>query len=692
MAAGNLVFGDGGLRLHGWLATLDMQSPVQNVRAFLGNDQVADSPANGSAPIVRSLGYGARSFVLDLPLSLADGGSHSIRVLDPIGQPLPGSPVTVCCFASGAKTLLESSDSNHSALLASLVDGYERNLPRSIGISHYEVWAKCFESSAEAQGTASTPLTSRRPAGRFAFVVSGARDEAAFDLTSERLRIQAGVSVKTYMTGGKVKPPLTFEQVLLQALASSSEFLACVRSGDVLPVDAARNACIAFADTQVQLVYTDSVQGNQPWFKPAWNPEYAIGSDYPLELLIARTELVKQLIKAEGVPSNAAELSWRLLTSQWVDAGRTIAHVPRVLYEFRSPLSAVERECRALAAKAALARIEPRARLVVDANLRLNVSFQPRRLQRNLTKSAQGKVVSIIIPTRDHVELLERCIGSLQKFTEWPNLEIMVIDNDSAQAKTHAYFRKIAKQGVTVLHHAGPFNFAAMNNRAVDAARGEIVGMMNNDIEALHVGWLQEIMGHLLISTVGAVGAKLLWPNGMVQHGGVLLGMGNVAGHFGNLLSDADWGDHGRNQLVQQVSGVTAACLFLRKKDYLSVGGMNEHDFPVAFNDVDLCLKLRQLGKTIVWTPYARLLHAESASRGNEDTPQKKARAQREIERLRNRWAHILLRDPAYHPSLNLDGLSQAFSGLALPPRDRSPRLAGLVAASANFSEQNFNE
>jgi GT2 family glycosyltransferase len=262
--------------------------------------------------------------------------------------------------------------------------------------------------------------------------------------------------------------------------------------------------------------------------------------------------------------------------------------------------------------------------------------------------------------------------------TDWPALEIIVIDNGSSEAATKTYFRKIAKRGIRVLPMPGPFNYADLNNRAVEAASGDIVGLINNDIEALHAGWLDELVGQLLRPGVGAVGAKLLWPNGMVQHGGVLLGVGNVAGHYGNRLADADWGDHGRNQLVQQVSGVTAACLLLRKADYLAVGGMDTHAFPVAFNDVDLCLKLRRAGKAIVWTPHARLLHAESASRGHEDTPQKRARSQREIDLLRQRWGAVLLRDPAYHPSLNLDSHSHAFGGLALPPRPRTPRLGKL--------------
>ena len=336
-------------------------------------------------------------------------------------------------------------------------------------------------------------------------------------------------------------------------------------------------------------------------------------------------------------------------------------------------------ECqeRNLAARAALARVEPGSGLqAIESGVPEKIAFDTavRRLCRSV-----GKVrprVSLIIPTRDQATMLQACIDSLMQWTQWPGLEIIVVDNDSCEAKTRTCFRKLEKQGIRVLAMPGSFNFARLNNRAVAEASGEIVGLINNDIQALHAGWLDEMLGHLLQEGVGAVGAKLLWPNGMVQHGGVVLGIGNVAGHYGNLLHDDDWGDHARNRVALQVSGVTAACLLLRKTDYVALGGMDETAFPVAFNDVDLCLRLRAMGKAIVWTPHARLLHAESASRGKEDTPQKKARARREVEQLRSRWGAQLLQDPFYHPCLSLDVHSHPFGGLALPPRNRAPRSA----------------
>jgi GT2 family glycosyltransferase len=344
----------------------------------------------------------------------------------------------------------------------------------------------------------------------------------------------------------------------------------------------------------------------------------------------------------------------------------------------KTPPSAQELAQRDEAARRALRAIEPQTTLECSAFLSPDAQFRPRRLVRTLSPAERKQRVSLIIPTRDRVELLQRCVDSLRQFTHWPGLEIIVVDNDSAEPATHRYLRSLAQQGVHVLPHAGAFNFAAMNNEAVGAARGDIIGLINNDIEALHEGWLDEIVGQLLRPGIGVVGAKLLWPNGMVQHGGVVLGMGNGASHFGNRLADGDWGDHGRNQLLQQVSAVTAACLFLRRADWLAVGGMDALAFPVNFNDVDLCLKMRARGRAVVWTPHARLLHAESASRGKDEAPQLRARLMREIDNFRTRWGANLLRDPAYHPSLNLDPHSHPFGGLAIPPRDRAARTGTL--------------
>lgn len=666
------VFSDGALRLHGWAIDTLNEKRALTVRAFVGQEQIAETSANLVHPTLRSFDVGAHGFSLNLPLELADGRAHQVRVVDENGNPLNGSPITVCCYATGCNALLHS-ESN--GLLTDVIDAYERHLPRSLSMEHYRQWSALFETAGAPPEKAVSPL-------RVGLIITGENDPAALERTMASLTQQAGVNVQLvqlFAPRAKGKKTRPFRMLLQLALDAQCDVIGCVRAGDTLPAHALACALEGFDLPHAQLVYTDSERMGEPWFKPAWNPEYALSSDYPLELMLTRSSVLLAHAANNYMPEDQASLSWNMLAALWAQGAQAIVHVPRVLYQFNSVLSAGEQQARSEAARHALQAMEPTASLTLEPGMPANALFQPRRLQRTLSKRDKNKTVSLIIPTRDRVELLERCISSIQQLTKWANLEIIVIDNDSTQPKTKAYFRKIAKQGVKILHVPGAFNFAALNNRAVEAASGEIVGLINNDIEALHDGWLDEIVSHLLRPGVGAVGAKLLWPNGMVQHGGVLLGVGNVAGHFGNRLADADWGDHGRNQLVQQVSAATAACLFLRKCDYLAVGGMDPSAFPVAFNDVDLCLKLRKQGKTIIWTPHARMLHAESASRGHEDTPQKRARAQREVDQLRQRWGAVLLRDPAYHPSLNLDAHSHAFGGLALPPRDRKPRLAGLI-------------
>lgn len=646
------VIGDGGLRLHGWAFDPVVPQQAITVRAFIGHQQLAQCRADMIHPSLRAYVEGAHAFDLMLPASLADGQVHSVRVVDEQGRQLNGSPLTVCCLPSGLQELVPDGDT----LLGRIADIYERHLPRSLDLQTYDDWSLHFDQPKA--GVA-------KPGLKAGILITGTPDAAAMAHTAASLDHQ-GVALQRFSGA-------PFPQMLRQALDAGCDVIACVRAGDTLAPAALQYALDGFALPAAQVVYTDSIAQGKPWFKPAWNADYAFATDYPLELLLVRSELIRDL----PTPMDQASLAWSAIAAVGSDSARAVVHVPRVLYRFGTPLTKAEIVSRDAAAAAALRALEPLSSLV-PLDLVAKVPHAARRLQAALPSAARELTVSLVIPTRDHAGLLKRCIDTIRAFTPWPSLEIIVIDNGSVEQETLAYFAQLAREGVRVLPMPGPFNYADLNNRAIAQATGDIVGLINNDIEALHEGWLDEIVAQLLRPGVGAVGAKLLWPNGMVQHGGVLLGVGNVAGHFGNRLADADWGDHGRNQVVQQVSGCTAACLFLRRKDYIDLGGMDAQAFPVAFNDVDLCLKVRAAGKAIVWTPFAKLLHAESASRGHEDTPQKKARAQREVDELRRRWGAVLLRDPAYHPSLNLDPYSNAFGGLAFPPRPRDPRTGDL--------------
>jgi GT2 family glycosyltransferase len=234
------------------------------------------------------------------------------------------------------------------------------------------------------------------------------------------------------------------------------------------------------------------------------------------------------------------------------------------------------------------------------------------------------------------------------------------------------FLAAIDGRSARVLRVPGPFNFARLNNIAVHGARGEFVCLLNNDIESSEDKWLDEMLSRCSEPDVGAVGALLAWPSGVVQHGGVVIGSNLAASHaFKDRVRD-DPGYTDLLRVAHQCSAVTAACMLTRRADYEHVGGFDEINFPINFNDVDYCLKLRALGKRIVFTPHAQLLHLESASRGQDRGTDRAARFERELRILRARWLHVLIEDPFYSPLLSLD--SVPFSALAWPPRTFAPR------------------
>src|SRR5690606_3476022 len=229
---------------------------------------------------------------------------------------------------------------------------------------------------------------------------------------------------------------------------------------------------------------------------------------------------------------------------------------------------------------------------------------------------------------------------------------------------------------VRVIDYPGPFNYSAINNFAVREAEGEVIGLLNNDVEVINGDWLEELVSHALRPGIGAVGAMLYYPMNTVQHAGVVLGLGGVAGHPFKEFPRNDQGQKNRLRLVQNYSAVTGACLFVLKERFLEVRGLDEASLPVAFNDVDLCCKLLSAGYRNVWTPFAELYHHESATRGIEDTPEKQARFQGEIETMMTRWPDLLAHDPAYNPNLTLVG--EDFSTAYLP-RLKKPWLTPAV-------------
>jgi GT2 family glycosyltransferase len=279
--------------------------------------------------------------------------------------------------------------------------------------------------------------------------------------------------------------------------------------------------------------------------------------------------------------------------------------------------------------------------------------------------------VSIVIPTRDGHDLLRRCIESVRRRSSYPRYEIMVVDNQSSDPAALAYLDELSRTpGVAVLRHDQPFNFSALNNFAALKARGEVLCLLNNDTEVISPDWLEEMVGHLGQKQVGVVGAKLYYPDGQVQHGGDVVGVGGCANHLHSMLGRDEPGYCSRAILAQDLSAVTGACMATWCDLYLKLGGLNEQDLPVAFNDVDYCLRVRAAGWRVVWTPHAELYHHESVSRGRDRTPEQRRRAAREVKYMRRRWKQYMNHDPAYNPNLSQEraDFSLSHAPMTTPP------------------------
>jgi O-antigen biosynthesis protein len=430
------------------------------------------------------------------------------------------------------------------------------------------------------------------------------------------------------------------------------------------------------ASPETELLYSDEdkidLNGRRydPYFKPDWNPDLFYAQNYLNHLCVYRRSGVLALGGfREGLEgSQDYDLALRLI--EHVPASR-IRHVARVLYHWRAAEGSTARTASAkpLAhARSLKALREHFARLGVEAEVSSTLGIYHRV---RWPLPAEPPLVSLIIPTRNGVDMLRRCVEGIRHRTAYARWELIIIDNGSDEKETLDYLGQLASDSrIRVVEEDRPFNYASLNNRAATLARGSILGFLNNDLAVIGSDWLTEMVSQSLRDGIGAVGARLLYPDGLVQHAGVVLGIGGVAGHLHRFARRDDGGHFGRAQLVQDFSAVTAACMLVPKPVFEMVGGFDATNLPVAFNDVDLCLRIADKGYRIVWTPHATLYHFESASRGYEDTPQKRARFRSECGYMRARWGDRLLNDPCFNPNLSLDSELPA---LAFPPRVPSP-------------------
>jgi GT2 family glycosyltransferase len=292
-----------------------------------------------------------------------------------------------------------------------------------------------------------------------------------------------------------------------------------------------------------------------------------------------------------------------------------------------------------------------------------------------VTRESNQFRVSIIISTRNQEEQLQHCITSILTVVKTLGAELIIVDGDSADPDALEQHAEIDGTCSRVLRVPGPFNLARSNNRAAEVATGDVICLLGNGIRARNGDWLEDMLGRIVEKDVGAVGALLLWPSGVVQHGGIVLGPGfSAAPAFNDRMVD-DCGYGGLLSVAHECSAVTAACLVTRRSDYLQVGGMDELRFPMNFSDIDYCLKLRALGKRTVFTPHAQLVHLKQICQGSSLQLERTSRFERELQNLRAKWGSVLSADPYYNPVLSLDPVP--FSALAWPVRSTEPRTNG---------------
>lgn len=445
---------------------------------------------------------------------------------------------------------------------------------------------------------------------------------------------------------------------------STGAWVALLDHDDVLRSDSLAELALEIAaHPDAQLIYSDEDKLNDqglrydPYFKPDYSRELFRSQNYFNHLTAHRAENIRAVggwrKGFEG--SQDYDLSLRIL--EIVDPS-TVRHIPKVLYHWRAAKGSVaagagEKSYPYAAGTRALQEHVDRVGLPATIEEAPDTPFYRLRL----AAPNPEPLVSLIIPAKDKVKLTRGCITSILEKTTYANFEILLIDNGSTEPETRAYNAKIAQHPkVRVIDYAKPFNYSAINNFAVAQAKGSVIGLVNNDIEVMAPDWLTEMVSWALLPDVGCVGAKLYYANETIQHAGCVLGVGGVADHPFRGAKRHDPGYFGQASIIRNCSAVTAACLIVRKSIFDEVGGLDEVELQVAFNDIDFCMRVAKSGYTNVYTPYAELYHLESQSRGYEDNPEKIARFNREIRNMRRKWGSALDSDPYYSVNLSRKG------------------------------------
>lgn len=441
---------------------------------------------------------------------------------------------------------------------------------------------------------------------------------------------------------------------------ATGEYIALFDHDDLLHPSALYEVMRAICEYGADFIYTDENTFSEeprdaynPHFKPDFSPDTLRSYNYICHLSAFSRELLDSVgyFRSEYDGSQDYDLILRL-----TEKAKKVFHIRKILYYWRAHKNSVAQDVGAkpytvTAAKKALAAHLERCGLkgeVLDSSVPTTYHIK--------YEIDGNPLISVIIPNKDHTDDLEVCLKSLYEKSSYKNFEVIIVENNSTEKETFEYYEAIAQKhgNVKIVKWEGNFNYSAINNFGVNYAKGEFILLLNNDVEIINGSCLEEMLMFAQRKDVGAVGAKLYYSDDTVQHAGVILGLGGTAGHAHKHFGRSHPGYMARASIAQNLSACTAACLMMRRDVFDEVGGLDEN-FEVAFNDIDLCMKIRKKGYLVVFTPYAELYHYESKSRGNDSTPEKLERFRGEIDRFKEKWQKQLDDgDPYYNPNLTL--------------------------------------
>jgi GT2 family glycosyltransferase len=433
----------------------------------------------------------------------------------------------------------------------------------------------------------------------------------------------------------------------------SGDYILFMQPGDQLAPNALFEIASEIEKGGYSAVYTDEdkieasgIRHIDPIFKPDFNLDLLRSTNYISNSMVISRRVLRDIggFKKEYGEGCILDLYFRIFESS-----AAIGHITKVLYHSKQT-----------SAKNEIAQID-HMKVLRDHYSRMGIDATVSGsnldgILRTRFSTDGNPLVSVLIPNKDHIDDLDKCLNSLLNRSSYKNMEIIIIENNSTDKSTFEYYDRMSRthKNISVMEYKGDFNYSAINNYGAGFSKGEYILLLNNDTEIINADCIEEMLGHCMRDEVGIVGAKLYYGDGSVQHAGVIIGLGGIAGHAFVSLKKGDSGYLHRENCTQNYSAVTAACMMTKKSIYESVGGLTE-EMQVAFNDIDYCMKVRKTGKLVVYTPYAELFHYESKSRGQDDTPEKARRFNSEVERFAKRWPDILKDgDPYYNPNLTL--------------------------------------